>query len=79
MATITVRNLSSHVLAALKARAARNNRSLQCEVKSVLEEAAAGAAVPVTSAALRALRLHTVRIGGRMRYSRDDIYGDGER
>ena len=39
MAQILVRNLDSEVVETLKNRAANNNRSLQKEVQSILEEA----------------------------------------
>ena len=40
MATLTVRNLENEVVEALKARARRNNRSLEAEVRELLRDAA---------------------------------------
>jgi plasmid stability protein len=40
MAQMTVRNLDDKVYAALKARAKRNHRSLEAEVRALLEQAA---------------------------------------
>jgi len=40
MAQILVRNLDNDVVARLKSRAAQHNRSLQAEVKTILELAA---------------------------------------
>lgn len=40
MATLTIRNLSDDVRQALRERAAKNNRSMEAEVRSILEAAA---------------------------------------
>ena len=40
MATLTVRNLENEVVEALKARARRNNRSLEAEVRELPRDAA---------------------------------------
>jgi antitoxin FitA len=40
VATLTVRNLEDGVVDALKARARRNNRSLEAEVRELLRDAA---------------------------------------
>jgi plasmid stability protein len=42
MATLTIRNLEDDVVGALKARARRNHRSLEAEVREVLRDAAVG-------------------------------------
>jgi plasmid stability protein len=39
MSTLTVRNVEDDVVAALKARAKRNNRSLEAEVRALLRDA----------------------------------------
>ncbi len=39
MAAVTVRNLSSQTHRALKARAARNGRSTEAEIRDILEQA----------------------------------------
>ncbi|HLG71042.1 MAG TPA: plasmid stability protein [Chloroflexota bacterium] len=44
MPSLLVRDLPEETLAALKARAAQHNRSLQKEVQSILADAASGAA-----------------------------------
>lgn len=40
MATLTIRNLSEEARSALKVRAARNSRSMEAEVRDILERAA---------------------------------------
>lgn len=42
MATLTIRNLEDQVVGALKARARRNHRSLEAEVRELLRDAAIG-------------------------------------
>jgi antitoxin FitA len=42
VATLTIRNLEEEIVAALKARAKRNRRSLEAEVRELLRDAAAG-------------------------------------
>jgi plasmid stability protein len=42
VATLTIRNLEDEVVGALKARAKRNNRSLEAEVREVLRDVATG-------------------------------------
>ena len=44
MATLTIRNLEDDVVGALKARARRNSRSLEAEVRELLRDAIAGTA-----------------------------------
>lgn len=78
MAAIHIRNVDDAVLDALKARAAKNHRSLQGEVLVILEGAAREDATPGEEGRSR-LRLKTVRVGAPSTYSRDDIYRDGER
>ena len=39
MATLTIRRVDDHVLAALKVRARRNRRSLEAEVRQLLSDA----------------------------------------
>jgi plasmid stability protein len=43
MATLTIRNIDDDVAAALRARAKRHHRSLEAEVRHILDEAARGA------------------------------------
>ncbi|MGH6899758.1 MAG: FitA-like ribbon-helix-helix domain-containing protein [Geminicoccaceae bacterium] len=42
MATLTIRNLEDDVVGALKARARRNHRSLEAEVRELLRDVAVG-------------------------------------
>ena len=78
MPALHIRSVDDAVIADLKARAARNHRSLQGEVKSILE-AAVGRKRQAAAGSGRRLRLRTVRVGHRTSYSRDVIYGDGDR
>ncbi|QOR69339.1 Arc family DNA-binding protein [Ruania alkalisoli] len=41
MATVTVRNLPEHTRRALKARAAQHDRSMEAEIRAILEDAVA--------------------------------------
>ncbi|MBI2218831.1 MAG: hypothetical protein HYU51_16215 [Candidatus Rokubacteria bacterium] len=75
MPALHIRNVDDAVIAALKARAARHHRSLQGEVRSLLE-AAAGAGGSRSSTGRVRLRLRTVRVGRAVSYSRDVIYDD---
>jgi plasmid stability protein len=79
MPAIHVRNVDDAVIAALKARARKNHRSLQGEVKSILEDAASSPAEVGAKRTARRLQLRTVRVGSRSSYSRDVIYDDDER
>jgi plasmid stability protein len=74
MAALHIRDLDDSVVSRLKERAARHNRSLQREVKTILEKAVA----PPTGrrAGRTKLKLHTVHIASGATYSRDEIYGD---
>ena len=61
MPDVLIRHIDPDVLEALKARAARNGRSLQAELKRLLEEAAEAE----RSDALKALRRVRARFKGR--------------
>lgn len=82
MPAVHVRDLDDAVIDALKRRAAAHRRSLQGELRSILEEAArrglpaGGGDEP---ARRPRLRLRTVRIGGKATWSREEIYGDDGR
>lgn len=78
MPALHVRDVDDAVLEALKARAVRNHRSLQGEVRAILEETALGGARSSRTGARR-LRIKTVRVGAPVRYSRDVIYADEDR
>jgi plasmid stability protein len=77
MAALHVRNLDDAVIDALKKRAASKRRSLQGEVKTILEEAAFGSRKSRDKPTL--LRLNKVRVGSPSKYSREDIYEDDGR
>jgi hypothetical protein len=76
MAALHVRHLDDAVVAALKERAARNNRSLEGEVRTILEQAAAVGPAGRGGGPQRRLRLRTVRVGRPRAYTRDVIYED---
>lgn len=73
MAAIHVREVDDAVIAALKARAARNPRSLQEEIRHILEKAASSEVTEKSRPGRRKLRIRTVAIGGAA-YSRETIY-----
>jgi plasmid stability protein len=70
MGQVIVRNLDDRVVAALKARAARQGRSLEAELRVILERAAGERVVDVRSARARAERL---RAGARLCADSDGI------
>jgi plasmid stability protein len=74
MVALNIRNVPEPVAAALRERAGRHGRSLQQELLSILESAAAEPASPAT--APPPIRLTTVRTGGTSTWSREEIYGD---
>lgn len=77
MVGINIRDVPEPVAAALRERAIRHGKSLQQEVLTILESAAAE---PVTGAsALPPIRLNTVRTEGSSTWSREEIYDDGGR
>jgi plasmid stability protein len=71
------RNVDDAVIEALKRRAAQHHRSLEGELRHLLERAA----YSETSRRQRPrkLRLKTVRVGSKSAYGRDEIYGSEER
>lgn len=78
MPALHVRDVDDALIAALKERARRNHRSLQGEVRSILE-AAALEAHPTATRPKRRLRLRTVRVGHPSSFSRDVIYENDDR
>ena len=78
MAAIHVRDVDDAVVDVLKARAARNHRSLQGEIRAILEEAARGSS-GTPDGTPRRLGLKTVHVGAPVQYSRDVIYEDDDR
>ena len=77
MPALHVRNLDDALIAALKERARRNHRSLQGEVRSILEAAAGDRRAGTRTR--RRLRLRTVSIGHTSGFSRDVIYENDDR
>jgi antitoxin FitA len=75
MPAIHVRDVDDAVIEALKARAASHHRSLQGEIRALLEEAAQSAGNR-SGGRTRRLRIKTVRVGAPLKYSRDVIYED---
>ena len=79
MASLLIRNLDDAAVARLKARARRHNRSLQGEVKSILESEARTAEKDPGQPGRRELKIHTVNIPTRTTWSRSEIYKDDGR
>lgn len=75
MPSLHIRDLDDHLLAALKARAARQHRSVQGEVKALLEAAIRNEDTPDEP---RRIVVHTVAVGGTGNFSRAEIYGDDD-
>ena len=78
MPAIHIRDLDDAVIGALKERAAMHHRSLQGELKSILEDAARET-VNKGDKRRPKLRLRTVSVGRRSSFSRDEIYEDDGR
>ena len=74
MAAVHIRNVPDETLALLKARAARNRRSLEGELRIVLDEAAAAASDRPDVAFSSTLVLSYATQQPR-EWSRDDAYG----
>ena len=73
MPALHVRNVDDSVLQSLKERAARNHRSLEGELRSILERAAR------EEAAASPIRIKTVTVHTNARFDRAEIYGTRER
>jgi hypothetical protein len=78
MPAMHVRDLDDAVIAALKARAREHHRSLQGEVRTILEAAVSAGGRGRTSRRRR-LRIRTVRVGRPATFSREIIYDDDGR
>lgn len=76
MPGLHIRDLPEETLRALKRRARAHHRSVQGEVRAILDEAAR-AAPP--EGGHPPIRLHHVAVGGKGRWPREDIYGDDAR
>lgn len=73
MPALHVRDVPESVMSALRERAERHGRSMQQEIRQILE-AAATTAPPDEPP--EPVRLITVRTAGGPTWSRDEIYGD---
>ena len=73
MSSLHIRDVDPQVLQALKRLARANHRSLQGELRTILERAAQLASQQAED---RPLRLVTVRTGGASQWTRKEIYGD---
>lgn len=76
MPSLLVRQLDDATIALLKERARKSNRSLQGEVKTILEEAVLPERSRKNRGRRRQLRIHVVSVPTRATYSREEIYGD---
>jgi len=74
MVAFNIRNVPEPVATALRERASKHGRSLQQELLSILESAAAEP-VPFT-ATPQPIQLKTVRTGGSSTWSREEMYDD---
>lgn len=71
-----IRDVSEETVAALKRRAALHGRSVQQELRDILDRAAAE---PVHAVLPRRLELSTVTTGREETFDRSTFYGEGER
>lgn len=76
MPALHIRDVPEETVAAIKRRAARHGRSVQQELREVLEEVAAE---PVAGERPRPLSLATVETGHVGSFDRADFYDDDER
>lgn len=76
MPAIHIRDVPDATVAAIKERARRNGRSMQRELREILD---AAAAEPPAEAARQPLRLVTARTSGTSTWRREEIYGDDGR
>lgn len=73
MPAVHIRNVPDSTLTALRERASRHGRSMQDELRQILEEAAIA---PPTGEAPPPIQLTTVRTNTNSTWSREEIYGD---
>jgi plasmid stability protein len=78
MPALHIRNVDDEVIEALKRIAEENHRSLEGELRALLERAALGKRGP-SSRGRRKLRLATVAVGSKSAFGRDKVYADEER
>jgi plasmid stability protein len=73
MPALHIRNVDDEVVEALKQLAEEHHRSLEGELRYLLERAALGRAGRGRG---RKLRLKTVSVGSKASYGRDEIYSE---
>lgn len=73
MPAIHIRNVPESTVSALRERADRHGRSMQQEIREILD---AAAAEPVPSQAPSPVQLVTANTSVRTTWRREDIYGD---
>ena len=74
MPAVHIRNVREETLLALKERALRNGRSLEAELRHVLDQTANFGGSKAAGSILD--RITTVRTGRARPFSRDDLYHD---
>ena len=74
MPALHIRNIPEETVAVLKERAARHGRSLEAELRHILDQTAASSASDATGSILD--RVVTVHSGRAAPFSRQDIYND---
>jgi plasmid stability protein len=79
MPSVHIRNVDDAVIESLKRRAAENRRSLEGELRVLLEQAAFPSNDRTGWEGRRPkLQLKTVAVGSKSNYGRDEIYADEE-
>lgn len=76
MPALHIRDVPETTIAAIKARAVRHGRSMQQELRLLLDAAADQASSPYE---VEPLKLKIGRSGGRSSWGREEIYGDDGR
>ncbi len=75
MAALHIRDVEPALLAALRASAELHHRSVQGEVKAILESVLAHP----DPGSRQALKIHLAEVGAPVTYRREDLYGDDGR
>jgi plasmid stability protein len=73
--SLHIRNVPEDTVESLKRLARHHHRSLQGELRAILQNAASRAPIDED----QKLHLHTVEIGSRAAWNRDEIYRDDAR
>ena len=80
MSALHIRDVPQHVIAALKKRAVANQRSLEGELRYILQVTVARDLLASNDAEERnPLGLNTVQVGSSSSFSREEIYDDDTR